>query len=110
MIRRPPRSTLFPYTTLFRSPDRPVHMPRHEPDNGARVDTAGQECAPGHVGTQPDTRGIVQDRHELPGPALEVVVALMLRGQIPPALGVHAVPGEFHPVPRHHMANATPDG
>src|SRR5690349_23747794 len=25
MIRRPPRSTLFPYTTLFRSPlDRPV--------------------------------------------------------------------------------------
>src|SRR3712207_7892349 len=29
MIRRPPRSTLFPYTTLFRSPDvaRPVHHP-----------------------------------------------------------------------------------
>src|SRR2546430_5678711 len=24
MIRRPPRSTLFPYTTLFRSADRPV--------------------------------------------------------------------------------------
>src|SRR6266513_3921018 len=24
MIRRPPRSTLFPYTTLFRSPDRDV--------------------------------------------------------------------------------------
>src|SRR6266853_3201154 len=23
MIRRPPRSTLFPYTTLFRSPPRP---------------------------------------------------------------------------------------
>src|SRR5258707_9246733 len=23
MIRRPPRSTLFPYTTLFRSPDPP---------------------------------------------------------------------------------------
>src|SRR2546427_12510053 len=27
MIRRPPRSTLFPYTTLFRSPDRhPGHI------------------------------------------------------------------------------------
>src|SRR5256885_12742560 len=30
MIRRPPRSTLFPYTTLFRSmlddPKRPVHV------------------------------------------------------------------------------------
>src|SRR5256885_10996865 len=24
MIRRPPRSTLFPYTTLFRSPHRPA--------------------------------------------------------------------------------------
>src|SRR5260221_5369338 len=24
MIRRPPRSTLFPYTTLFRSPHRPT--------------------------------------------------------------------------------------
>src|SRR5438477_4952625 len=24
MLRRPPRSTLFPYTTLFRSPDRPI--------------------------------------------------------------------------------------
>src|SRR2546426_3152155 len=35
MIRRPPRSTLFPYTTLFRSPvldgDRGGDRPRHEP-------------------------------------------------------------------------------
>src|SRR5260221_10094441 len=27
MIRRPPRSTLFPYTTLFRS--MPISLPRH---------------------------------------------------------------------------------
>src|SRR5256884_9928637 len=27
MIRRPPRSTLFPYTTLFRSDDRQEHLP-----------------------------------------------------------------------------------
>src|SRR5438094_4094144 len=27
MIRRPPRSTLFPYTTLFRSPGEPVLDP-----------------------------------------------------------------------------------
>src|SRR5947209_12997938 len=26
MIRRPPRSTLFPYTTLFRSPTNPAHL------------------------------------------------------------------------------------
>src|SRR3712207_8921727 len=28
MIRRPPRSTLFPYTTLFRSADREFHLRR----------------------------------------------------------------------------------
>src|SRR2546426_11711531 len=30
MIRRPPRSTLFPYTTLFRSSDKyPIHFHRN---------------------------------------------------------------------------------
>src|SRR2546422_4623141 len=37
MIRRPPRSTLFPYTTLFRSPTarfdfRRLHLFQHLPD------------------------------------------------------------------------------
>src|SRR5260221_8643450 len=42
MIRRPPRSTLFPYTTLFRSP-RPhpdlayPRLCRHRPTHGHRV-------------------------------------------------------------------------
>src|SRR5438270_9632034 len=31
MIRRPPRSTLFPYTTLFRSLCAPLGDPRHAP-------------------------------------------------------------------------------
>src|SRR5438309_10487979 len=31
MIRRPPRSTLFPYTTLFRSPARGSHPPPNGP-------------------------------------------------------------------------------
>src|SRR3712207_7412734 len=30
MIRRPPRSTLFPYTTLFRSADAPPRRPRRD--------------------------------------------------------------------------------
>src|SRR2546425_6861749 len=37
MIRRPPRSTLFPYTTLFRSPLHLGHVlpdPRHDPSRG----------------------------------------------------------------------------
>src|ERR1035438_6387186 len=36
MIRRPPRSTLFPYTTLFRSSERGVEDPDAEPSLGAR--------------------------------------------------------------------------
>src|SRR6266487_4824312 len=35
MIRRPPRSTLFPYTTLFRSPGRGAAR-GHRPDHPAR--------------------------------------------------------------------------
>src|SRR3712207_7233218 len=36
MIRRPPRSTLFPYTTLFRSLAQPDHPPG-PPEQGVRV-------------------------------------------------------------------------
>src|SRR5438034_5336315 len=38
MIRRPPRSTLFPYTTLFRS------APRHTPRASAQRDRGQGEC------------------------------------------------------------------
>src|SRR5260221_10334135 len=47
MIRRPPRSTLFPYTTLFRSPSSPVtggailgdriRMQQHHADPGVML-------------------------------------------------------------------------
>src|SRR2546427_7322459 len=40
MIRRPPRSTLFPYTTLFRSPAANRH-PRHLQDAAAGGDLSG---------------------------------------------------------------------
>src|SRR5689334_25233609 len=43
MIRRPPRSTLFPYTTLFRSPGP------HGRDRGRAGDDDG--CARHHAGT-----------------------------------------------------------
>src|SRR3712207_8699323 len=38
MIRRPPRSTLFPYTTLFRSGQRRVHMARRAVDAPVRAE------------------------------------------------------------------------
>src|SRR2546430_9095987 len=38
MIRRPPRSTLFPYTTLFRSLGRSLRVPGHLREHVARLD------------------------------------------------------------------------
>src|SRR3989442_2594902 len=44
MIRRPPRSTLFPYTTLFRSPPcdrpRPCHRSARTPQRGSPLHRA----------------------------------------------------------------------
>src|SRR5256885_13079909 len=37
MIRRPPRSTLFPYTTLFRSPVHGLQALQHEALNARRA-------------------------------------------------------------------------
>src|SRR3989441_7313481 len=48
MIRRPPRSTLFPYTTLFRS--RTLRRPRRRDLAGLR-----DACAPRHAGHAADT-------------------------------------------------------
>src|SRR3712207_6875965 len=48
MIRRPPRSTLFPYTTLFRSERRP-----------AVVDAARLQAVDGVVGRQHPGQGAV---------------------------------------------------
>src|SRR2546430_10261627 len=52
MIRRPPRSTLFPYTTLFRSPPREdaftVWTPRHTVDS-ERMSPDGEERSEEHT-------------------------------------------------------------
>src|SRR2546429_2613026 len=52
MIRRPPRSTLFPYTTLFRSPRRTLHRGAQRRDGGQargqdRGGTAAGDRRPG---------------------------------------------------------------
>src|SRR5712675_3122669 len=47
MIRRPPRSTLFPYTTLFRSPPaRPPHGRRRGPRYAASGHAPGRPGRP----------------------------------------------------------------
>src|SRR3712207_7793684 len=47
MIRRPPRSTLFPYTTLFRSPTRRPRARRPRPPRGeaSRDDLRDRQAA-----------------------------------------------------------------
>src|SRR2546422_2353479 len=47
MIRRPPRSTLFPYTTLFRSPHRRGRAGRRARVEAPRRVRAGAEAARG---------------------------------------------------------------
>src|SRR3712207_6930173 len=62
MIRRPPRSTLFPYTTLFRSRERQPHrmpgrgvrvLPDDEhPDVGERAGEGPQHVRPGRTSSR----------------------------------------------------------
>src|SRR2546422_3471792 len=52
MIRRPPRSTLFPYTTLFRSRSERRRGARAAEDRGVAV----EHQAPRRVGQRPGAR------------------------------------------------------
>src|SRR5690349_23076263 len=61
MIRRPPRSTLFPYTTLFRSPEEPAarlgglvaHLPDHP---SVHAEPEGVVGVPARDGDRKSTR------------------------------------------------------
>src|SRR5690349_23270699 len=55
MIRRPPRSTLFPYTTLFRSQPHAAPNYGRAPESGhAAYPAAEQQPAPPQSSPQPD--------------------------------------------------------
>src|SRR2546430_6230936 len=67
MIRRPPRSTLFPYTTLFRS--LPLHRaPQRQVSRCARGLDGGRRATPA-VHVQRHRRTVLQD--ELCGGAVD---------------------------------------
>src|SRR5260221_13691737 len=67
MIRRPPRSTLFPYTTLFRSarqrqglhPDRALSLHQGDQAEVAWGDAGG----PGYRAARDSSRGLVADAY-----------------------------------------------
>src|SRR2546430_8050020 len=50
MIRRPPRSTLFPYTTLFRSKAKELDL---EEEKGVLVTDVAEDGPAGQAGLQP---------------------------------------------------------
>src|SRR5438105_6613323 len=49
MLRRPPRSTLFPYTTLFRSGTLARHAPRRRPHTPTSRDRLDQQPLDRHA-------------------------------------------------------------
>src|SRR3712207_6886713 len=65
MIRRPPRSTLFPYTTLFRSDDDGTHLDgpaaRRPARQGLRVRGRWPGAAAGWIGER-DRSGVHAER------------------------------------------------
>src|SRR2546426_8953703 len=54
MIRRPPRSTLFPYTTLFRSASRRRRSPMRDVHVSAITDAVKKLCIEANLDLEPD--------------------------------------------------------
>src|SRR2546425_3563688 len=85
MIRRPPRSTLFPYTTLFRSkgPVREARFVKNAdgtPDGGVHdlFTIAGRSDAPGCVLAQPDLKKERSEEHTSELQSLAYLVCRLL--------------------------------
>src|SRR5687768_18275286 len=86
MIRRPPRSTLFPYTTLFRSKALTSRAPAHgfdRPSDNCRAGFSFCMSAPAGVGLQVDARRLLvptlQMGHEFGGRSEEHTSELQSR-------------------------------
>src|SRR5256885_12947950 len=85
MIRRPPRSTLFPYTTLFRSPFHAAAVPGTADDQhpavgefpAAAASVAGKGAAAGSAGVGAGARRSEEHTSELQSPC-NLVCRLLL--------------------------------
>src|SRR2546430_12125367 len=86
MIRRPPRSTLFPYTTLFRSAECGVQVTER---GFIKVDAGLQTTAPGYYAIG-DVAGPPMLAHK--GMREGVTVAELIAGQKPHAIRYDNVP------------------
>src|SRR2546426_12762390 len=104
MIRRPPRSTLFPYTTLFRSLHRPdarlVHHLERRRDDTAR-DHGGDGLARGADRVEVREQGEGGGRHRLepPGDARRDPEGAFPAPTQPPPVGAPRPPPPAAPRP-----------
>src|SRR2546426_8005572 len=96
MIRRPPRSTLFPYTTLFRSKRATVDGALAAPQkiNSGNRSRRAQKCSQrreerGHRGRNPEMRRSEEHTSELQSPC-NLVCRLLLEKKKKPAVGRRA--------------------
>src|SRR2546422_11232419 len=83
MIRRPPRSTLFPYTTLFRSQPARGTTPRHIPR-----DILAREMEKTHL------RDPAHARHEVGVLTVQPMKAVKQPGAHPVQMPAHILVGE----------------
>src|SRR5258708_33138918 len=89
MIRRPPRSTLFPYTTLFRSLDRSsgtIHA-RATVANSDLVLTPGLFARVRLVVAPPSPTLLVPDTSVLPDQSQHMVMTVSADGAVAPKRG-----------------------
>src|SRR3989475_6139651 len=111
MIRRPPRSTLFPYTTLFRSLDEPDHVfarsrvhrggPPHQDDLPAALLLLTQELCQHRVVHGPLPRHLRLHEAELVG---AVTAAKKALGVHEDALAAILFRADRHGLPFAHLA------
>src|SRR3712207_8362642 len=81
MIRRPPRSTLFPYTTLFRSEPLSSTDPSHQlPDREpGRHHGGSEQRSPSHRRDRQEHSGRLAEGHPPPGRSEEHTSELQSR-------------------------------
>src|SRR5256885_2614159 len=91
MIRRPPRSTLFPYTTLFRSVPQPTFG--WTVSGGGSIDSSGLFTAGGNGG------GPLNRTATGPGSGLPGTTGVTLQNEAP-TLALAPAPSPRPPTPR----------
>src|SRR3712207_8859410 len=101
MIRRPPRSTLFPYTTLFRSRAPPHDHPRARRHRGLRHrDGVGRRGR--HLPTGPRSRS---EEHTSELQSRQYLVCRLLLEKKKKITHIHIV---LTPIPTHTLVTLTP--